>query len=95
MNKELNTTSCSNCKYYKRHYVVHDRGFLIYTHKGHCANPNIKDSVSARHVKKDEGCALWQPLELQKLSIQYGIEQSLQNISDKVNEILAVLRDVE
>ena len=90
-----NQRVCSNCKYFRRHYVVNNIGTLSPTAVGHCVHLKIKDSVSAKHVRKDEGCELWQPYELQKLNVQYSMEQSLQNISDKVGEMLAVLRDAE
>ena len=95
MDEKAIVQTCTNCKYFRRHYVISDRGFLLYTHKGHCANGKIKDSIAVKHVRKDEGCDLWQPYELQKLHIQYGIEQSLQSIDQKVKQILAILRAIE
>lgn len=95
MCEENSATSCTNCKYYKRHYVVTDNAALRATCIGHCTNIKISDSASAEYVEKNEGCDLWQPQELQKLSIQYGIELRLQKIYDSVNELLVILRDTE
>lgn len=95
MNNDNTTRTCTNCKYYRRHYVINDMGLLINTDTGHCANGNIKDSISDKHIRKDEGCDSWQPYELQKLHIQYGIEQSLQSIDKKVKQILAILRAID
>lgn len=95
MNKNDSKTACSNCKYFRRHYIVDDMGTLFATARGHCVHLKINNGVSAKHVRKDEGCELWQPYELQKLKIKYGMEQRLQNISDKVGEMLAVLREME
>lgn len=95
MNNDNTTKTCTNCKYFRRHYVIGDRGSLIETSVGHCANCNIADIIAAKHVRKDEGCELWQPYELQKLNIQYGIELSLQDIDKNVNKILSILRAIE
>lgn len=95
MGNESTKRICSNCKYFKRHYIVNNIGTLTATAMGHCVHLKIKDSVSAKHIRKDEGCELWQPYELQKLNRQYRIEQNLQDISDRAGEILTILRDVE
>lgn len=95
MNNENTKRVCSNCKYFKRHYIVNNTGTLTATATGKCIHFEIKDSVSAKHVRRDEGCDLWQPYELQKLNVQYRIEQNLQNISDKAGEMLAILRDID
>ncbi|MDE7454917.1 MAG: hypothetical protein K2M64_03720 [Clostridia bacterium] len=89
-----NATKCTNCKYYKRHYIVAEGRFLP-TAMGHCINSKVNNHASDKHIKKDEGCDLWQPFELQKLEFKYDTEQRLQNICDKLTDILAVLRDAE
>lgn len=87
--------ACTDCKYFYRHYIINNHGQLSATYTGHCVNGKIRDNVSAKHVRKDEGWALWQPRELQKLSIQYGIEAKLIEINKSIKEFLSVLRDME
>lgn len=95
MSTKENKTTCSNCKYFKRHYVVSATGLFSAIGTGHCANADIKRNLSDKHTLKNEGCDLWQPYELQKLRVQYGIEQYLIRISETIDNILAVLRDAE
>lgn len=90
-----NQLFCTNCKYYKQHYIVADRGVFVPVSVGHCVNHKIRDNVSAKHVRNNEGCELWQPHELAKLRQQYCMELMLQDINKKLNDILAVLRDAE
>lgn len=86
---------CTNCKYYKQHYVLSSRGTFTTTRSGHCVHLKINNAVAAKHVKKDEGCDLWQPYELQKLCNRYIVELRLQRISQDIANILSLLRDVK
>lgn len=94
MDNKDNTTSCGNCKYFQRYYVIgYERAFRP-TSLGRCINPNIAKSLSNKHIQKNDGCDLWQPYELQKLNIQYCTELRLQRISQDLEDVLAVLRDI-
>lgn len=86
---------CTNCKYFSRHYIIDNSGALIATYMGHCVHVEKPNRIAMKHTLNNEGCFLWQPHELHKLEVKYGIEQSLQKISDKVAEMLAVLRNIE
>ena len=95
MDNENSKRACTNCKFFRRHYVVYESGKFLATSIGHCAHHNFDKKVAAKHTQKDEGCFLWQPYELQKLKIQYGIEHHLHRIEQEIADILAVLRDAE
>lgn len=87
------TKVCANCKYFKRYYIIgYDYTFRP-TDKGFCSNTEVKSKT--KFPNKCLGCELWQPYELQKLGIRYGMEMHLQNISKTMEKILAVLRDAE
>ena len=86
---------CANCKYFKQHYVMADSGTFITTRMGHCVNGKVSNYVSAKHVQKNEGCDLWQSYELQKLHLQYCIEERVERVCKYIEEILAILRNVE
>lgn len=95
MCEKCEATTCSNCRYFQRYYVIGaDRTFKP-TSLGHCVNTNIAKSLSNRRVKKDDGCDLWRPYELQKISIQYCTEQRLQRIAKDLTDVLAILRDIK
>lgn len=95
MGIEESKTTCTNCKYFKRHYIISTTCLFSSAGTGHCSNSKTKRNISDKHVKRNEGCELWQPYELQKLRIQYGIEQHLSKISETIENILAVLRNVD
>ncbi len=95
MDEKCNATICSNCKYFQRYYVLGCSRTFKPTQLGRCVNTDIAQSLSTKHIRKDDGCDLWQPYELQKLNIQYSLELRLQTIGNDVADILAVLRDVK
>lgn len=86
---------CSNCKYFQRYYIISYNYTFKPTPLGDCSNINLRNSLSARHIRKDEGCDLWQPYELQKLKIEYGARQQLQKLYQAIEETIVVLRDAE
>lgn len=95
MDEKHNATTCSNCKYYQRYYVIGFTHTFTPTSLWRCINADIAKSLSNKHVRKDEGCELWQSFELQKLSIQYCAELRLQRISKDIADVLTVLRDIK
>lgn len=95
MNNENEKQVCTNCKYYKRHYILDDNGRFYGTCKGHCVHLKVNSLTAAKHVKRNEGCVLWQPYELQKLEVEYGVELRLERILREIADVLAVLRDAE
>lgn len=95
MNTENTPKVCTNCKYFLRYYVIGVDCTFTPTALGHCINLKVSKGISTKRVNKNVGCDLWQPYELQKLSIQYGIEERLQFYCRKIEELLIALRDVE
>lgn len=95
MTNENTTRACSNCKYFQRYYVIGCNNRFMPTSLGCCKNFKVTKAISTQRVKKDEGCELWQPYELQKLVFQYSIEEKLQDINKTLENILALLRDAE
>lgn len=95
MNNENLSNVCTNCKYFQRFYVLGLGGAFRPTMEGRCIHLKTDDKSSAKHIHKNEGCDLWQPYELQKLFLQYCIEERVERIYKYVEEILAILRNVE
>ena len=95
MNNENIAMTCTNCKYFQRYYVIGTDCSFKPTALGHCIHSKINCKVADKHVRKDEGCELWQPYELQKLYRQYGVEILLSRIDATMDSILALLRDAE
>ena len=95
MKNEYKATTCTNCKYFQRYYIIGCGNAFRPTSMGRCINSNVARSLSNKHIQKDEGCDLWQPYELKKLNIQYCTEIRLQRISQDVADVLAILRDIK
>ena len=94
MDEKYKTITCTNCKYFQRYYVIGCGNTFNPTTLGHCINFKIAKGLSNKHVKKNQGCDLWQSYELQKLSIQYCTEIRLQRISKDIADVLAILREI-
>lgn len=90
--EEKQIKTCQNCKYFQRYYVISNTS-LISTNKGICINLDMNVNVSAKHVRKNESCDLWQPCELKKLAQQIIIEDTLIKIQKTIETFLIVLRD--
>lgn len=86
--------TCSNCKYFKRHYVVSASRFMP-LNEGHCGNASQKRKTGDVRTTKNAGCQLWQPRESEKPKQRYCLELLLQSVDKRLEEILAVLRDAE
>lgn len=93
MNEQNKT--CLNCKYFSQYYVLGVTMRFSPTRKGFCSNAQVKDVVCKQCLKKNTECDLWQPRELQKLKEQYCVELKLQLISEQLDDVIALLRDVE
>lgn len=94
MNDKLSMV-CTNCKYFQRFYVIGLGGAFRPTMEGRCIHLKAENKLSAKHIQKNEGCVLWQPYELQKLRLQYCMQERMERVCNYVEEILAVLRNVE
>lgn len=86
---------CQNCKYFKRYYIISATLSFVATEKGFCTNIMLNNKVSSKYIRKKEGCYLWQPYELEKLKQQYLIEKLLIKIDKQIENILAIIRDIE
>ena len=95
MNTEETKQTCTNCKYFQRFYIIGPSGAFRPTLEGRCMCSKINNKLLAKHVKRNEGCDLWQPYELQKLNIQYCMQERVERIYKYVKEILTILRDME
>ena len=95
MYEQYKVSTCLNCKYFQRYYVIGYDGTFRPTALGCCTNYKVAKSLSNKRVKNDEGCDLWQPYELQKLKMQYCMEFRLQRIEKDVIDVLTVLRDIK
>ena len=95
MNNKITNQVCTNCKYFQRFYVIGMGGAFRPTMDGRCIHSKADSKLSAKHIQKKEGCDLWQPYELKKLLLQYCIEERIERINKYVEEILAVLHNVE
>lgn len=95
MSKQTTHRECVNCKYFQRYYVLNSTLRFAPTGNGFCSNGKVSDSVCKRCLSKRVECDLWQPHELRRLKIGYGIENKLSEANDLLRDILNVLRDVE
>ena len=95
MDEKYKESTCLNCKYFQRYFIIGCDGAFRPTALGRCTNYKVAKSISSKRVKSDEGCDLWQPYELQKLKIQYCMELRLQRINKDVVDVLTVLRDIK
>lgn len=95
MNNNNSKQVCTNCKYFQRYYIIASDCTFKATALGHCVNLKVSKPISSKRVKKDEGCDLWQPYELQKLRVKYGVEQGIQFYGKIVEDLLVAFYNIE
>ncbi len=82
--------TCDNCKYFIRHYVLFDAGFMS-TSFGHCCNCNIRRIRLIRHSDKDT-CAKWELKQTNKDCERHDIECALHQMGINIKNVAALLQ---
>lgn len=83
-------STCRNCKYFRRYYILNSTLRYVATDKGFCGKCGVRENVAKKHLKEEDCCYLWQPYELQKLCEKYTVEIVL----EKIYEMLSYIRDI-
>lgn len=87
--------TCINCKHFSRYYVLNASLRFAPTNKGFCGSGKVPDGAVKKYIRQNVACDMWQPRELKKLKEHYGIELKLQIVKEQLDDIIALLRDVE
>lgn len=78
---------CSNCNYYKNHYIISKNYKLKEVLCGQCANHKVKIHHAKKHLYENSACKFWEertdePQEMQSVeTVLSKIEKDLKNIS--------------
>lgn len=92
MEKSVCLKTCSNCKNFKRYYILNVSLRFAPVDKGFCViRKRCKGCV--REVAQNESCELWQTNELQNLKHRYVAENVLQDVSEKLEAVRVLLSE--
>lgn len=78
---------CKNCRYYSQHYSKQSTRYNT-VHCGHCLHKNINYKKYPR-----EFCEYWEDIAIQKEERKKSIKETLEFMSERLNEIAIILKD--
>lgn len=86
--KQINEKTCTNCRYYSQHFSKQGTRYNK-IHCGHCLHKNIKKYKRCPL----ELCEDWEDIAIQKDERKKSIKETLEFISERLNDIVMILKE--
>lgn len=87
--KPVNEKTCQNCRNYSQHYSKLGTKYIA-VFCGHCLK---RKNNAKRKSRPFEACEYWEDIAIKKEERKKSINETLERMSQRLEEIAAVLKD--